>query len=163
MNCSECQNQIFDGEIGREAAVHLKECEDCRALDQEVRLNMAALAGLREEVIPVRVAKPRRWPWVAAVAAAAAIVAVIAWPNPPVPAPAAPVAQMEKIEPPPAAPAMPEVAAAKVAPPRPVRRAPAAKPKPEVSQEPLLVKFFTDDPDVVIYWLIDPPKGDLSL
>lgn len=165
MNCSECQNQIFDGEINQEAAVHLKECEDCRALDREVRLNLAALAELREEVIPVRAAaRPRPWTWAVAVAAAAAIIAAIAWPNPPAPIPAAPVAQ---IEPPPATPALPEIVpetVVAIAPPRvPSVRRPAPPPKPEVPQEPLLVKFFTDDPEVVIYWLIDPPTGDLNL
>jgi hypothetical protein len=36
------------------------------------------------------------------------------------------------------------------------RRAPAAQPGP-----PLLVQFVTDDPNIVIYWLVDQkPQGD---
>jgi hypothetical protein len=104
----------------------------------------------------------RRWPWVAGVAAvavAASILAVIGWPSAAVPpALQAPIAVLE---PPPAAPALPEVAVAKVAPaPRRVRR---VRTKPEPPQEQLFVKFFTDDPDVVIYWLIDSPKGEIGL
>jgi hypothetical protein len=37
------------------------------------------------------------------------------------------------------------------------------RPKPAQPPAELLVKFFTDDPDVVIYWLIDSPKGELGL
>lgn len=155
MNCADCQNQIFDGELDRAALVHITECEECRALDREVRLNSAALAELRNEVVPVR-APRRRWPWVAAVAAAAAITAMIAWPVPPAPAPAEPVAVLQQ---PSAAPVLPPVAKA-----APVQRARPARPKPAPQPaEPLMVKFFTDDPDVVIYWLIDRPKGEIGL
>jgi hypothetical protein len=32
-------------------------------------------------------------------------------------------------------------------------------PEPEPAPEqPLLVKFITDDPDVVVYWIVDPPN-----
>jgi len=38
----------------------------------------------------------------------------------------------------------------------PARHATAPKPS-----EPLLVQLVTDDPDIVIYWLVDPkPQGD---
>jgi hypothetical protein len=158
MNCRDCQNQIFDGQLDRNGVVHLAKCADCLVLDREVRLNGAALAELREELVPVRIPR-QRWPWVAGAAVAAAIVAVIVWPSAAVPP--APKAPLAVLEPPPVAPAMPEVAVAKaVSTPRHVR---PVRAKPAVTAEPLMVKFFTNDPDVVIYWLIDPPKGEIGL
>lgn len=154
MNCADCQTQIFEGELDRATIVHITECADCRALDREVRLNSAALAELRNEVIPVRAAR-RRWPWVAA-AAAAVIIAAVSWPTAPAPVPSPPVAVLRPV---PAAPVMPSVVKA-----QPVRQARRPRPKPAPqTAEPLMVKFFTDDPDVVIYWLIDPPKGEIGL
>ena len=159
MTCSECEVQIFEGDLDRDAVVHLTACDDCRTLDREVRLNVAALAELRDEVISVRPKRRPLWPWAVA-AVAAAIVAVAVWPTPaPVPVPAV---QIAKVEPLPTAPALPAVVK-----PAPIRRAHHVRPKPAPltakAAEPLMVKFFTDDPDVVIYWLIDPPKGDIGL
>lgn len=164
MNCADCQSQIFDGELDRNAVVHLAECDDCRALDREVRLNTAALAELREEAIPVRAARPR-WPWVAAMAAAAAIVAIVLWPThpDPVPAPTKLPVVTAAVTPPHVLPVLPTAVPAphRVKHVRPKPKAPSVPSEPPAQQ--LMVKFFTDDPDIVIYWLIDPPKGEVGL
>ncbi len=123
MICTDCQNQIFEGELDHSAVMHLSECHDCRALEREVQLNTSALAALRDEVLPVR-APRRRWPWAIGIAAAAAvIVAVITWPIAPPPIPAVPVAKVESLKVAPALPATPK--------PAPIRRARPARRKPE--------------------------------
>jgi hypothetical protein len=53
-------------------------------------------------------------------------------------------------------------APAKPAPVRRARQVHPAKPAPPPA-EPLLVKFLTDDPDIVIYWQIDPVQGEQAL
>lgn len=169
MNCTECQLQIFDGELSPAATVHLTECEDCRALDREVRLNTAALAEFRDEPLPAE-RRPRRWqPWVAAMGAAAAALLVVLWgphqfPHPPV---AQPPDIVRSVDPP--------LVVAEVLPPAPpvkrqqrVRRPPPAVAQPlplpeRPPEQPLLVKFFTDDPDVVVYWIVDPNQGEPGL
>jgi hypothetical protein len=156
MKCSECEGQIFEGELDRDAVVHLAECDGCRALDQEARLNASALASMREDVMPV--GRARRWPlsgrWIAA--AAAVVVAAVGLSYRPEAAVAPP--QVTIVEPLPVEPALP----APPARPAPIRRARPTKPVPPPA-EPLLVKFLTDDPDVVIYWQIDPVQGEKVL
>ncbi len=148
MTCSECQVQIFDGQLDRDAVVHLTACDDCHELDREVRLNASALASMREDVLPVR--RARRWPWMVAVAAAALM---LVWSN------TKPV-----VVPQPVAVVQPEpVAAALPVPVKPVRVRRARPANPAPPAEPLLVKFFSDDPDVVIYWLVDPVQGEQAL
>ncbi len=162
MTCSECQIQIFDQELDREALDHLTTCKDCRALESEVRLNSQALAAMRDDVIPVR--RARRWPWVAAVAAAAvAAVGVSFWMTPYV----GPIEHpniVADLKPPPAieVPVMPEVPRSVLPAPPSVRRVRSLK-HAVIEEQPLLVKFLTDDPDVVIYWLIDPVQGEQVL
>lgn len=161
MTCSECQAQIFDGELRPEATTHLAGCEECGALDREVRLNAAALAEMRDIVVPVRAPK-RQWPGYVALAAAAMLALAVGLydDKPLIPEPSAP-----------RLPEMPRIVEA-VVPipplvlpgPPPARRVLAAKPAPPTkAEEPLLVKFLTDDPDVVIYWLIDPVQGEQAL
>jgi len=152
MTCSECQVQIFDSELDRDAVVHLTGCDDCRGLDREVRLNASALAAMREDVMPVRIR--RRWPWLVAVAAVLIAGIGLSYRSAPVVAPP----QVAAIQLPSAAPVLPQPVIAK---PVPVRRLRPVKPAQPA--EPLLVKFLTDDPDVVIYWLIDPVQGEQAL
>jgi hypothetical protein len=159
MNCAECQLQIFDGELNRDAMVHLTECDDCRALDREVRLNSAALAELRDEPLPAARIPHRWWPYVAAAAAAVLVAAFVLRPvTRPEPVPVAHVEPAPLAAP--AFPSLPQLAAA----PKPVHhRHLAAKPEPKPAEaEPLLVKFITDDPNVVVYWIVDP-QGEPGL
>ena len=152
-------------EVTPEVEAHLRTCAECRRFAEELERSQAALRSLREEEAPAaalaevrgrvldRVAsrKPSWWfalRWrYALVPAAAAVVLVIALtPRPPLPpAPDPPALNL------------PAPVIAKTPPPPPVRR-PAPKPA-AAPQEPLLVKLFTDDPDVVIYWLIDAEGG----
>jgi hypothetical protein len=166
MTCNECQLQIFDGDLDRDAVVHLTECEDCRELDREVRLNGAALAELRDEPLPA--ARPsRKWqPWVAAAIAAAAALAMVLsapwdFPRPPVIGVDPPVVAQDKPLP------APEIRILNVRPvvkpkPQPKREL-RPQPKAAVPEEPMLVKFLTDDPEVVVYWIVDPNQGEPGL
>jgi hypothetical protein len=131
MTCQECEIKLG---MGEEAAEHLSTCAECRALAEELRLNAVALREMR--------ARPRtHWEW--ALAAAAAIVLTIAlWPGKP------PRKPPER------------AAAAKIAGPArtpvaPVKRVRKKRPP----AEPLRVKMFTSDPDVVIYWIVDKKEG----
>jgi len=151
MTCSECQVQIFEDELDRDAAVHLRSCDECRAVHQEARLNALALASMKDEVMPVR--SRRRWPWLVATAAAVLVAVGIAYRPMSVERPV----QVAVVPPLPVAPVMPKPVPAR---PVPVRRIRPAKPAPPT--EPMLVKFLTDDPDVVIYWLIDS-QGEQTL
>jgi len=176
MTCSECQLQIFGREPGeveldRDAVVHLTECEDCRELDREVRLNSAALVELRDEPLPIQ-HRPRRWqPWAAALVAAAAAIAIVLlaprdFPHPPdIPVPG-------QVNDPPIiaeAPRLtelpkPELRVTRVRPVVKPRLKPAPQPKQsEQPEQPLLVKFITDDPDVVVYWIVDNNQGEPGL
>lgn len=160
MKCSDCQAQIFERELDHGALAHLTGCEECRALDHEVRLNTEALASMREEIIPAR--RVRRWPGVVAAIAAALIAAVAVSYEPiRVPEPPVPMAAVLPQNPPPVAEPVLPVA------PRPAKKVAVARRKPPATaqpvEEPLLVKFLTDDPDVVIYWLIDPKQGEQVL
>ena len=158
---------------------HLAECTHCRALAQDLRAEQALLSELREDpledamVAQVRqrvLAEVSHTAWRAgfsprgalapllAPAAALVLAAVLVWPRhhrtvAPRIAAASRAAQAEAGR----GPAAAHGAAPLI---RRVRhhlhRAPAAQPGP-----PLLVQFVTDDPNIVIYWLIDQkPKGD---
>ncbi|MEP6962833.1 MAG: hypothetical protein ABI995_12195 [Acidobacteriota bacterium] len=164
MTCSECQIQIFDGDLNRDAVVHLTACEECRALDLEVRLNAAALSVMKDDVMPAQTVqrRPTRYwlPWVAAAAALVAAFGLTYKPSAPVPVVTPPV--IAEYQPEVAEPALPIPD-----PPRPVRSRPRpqpalAKPAPREATEPLMVKFLTDDPDIVIYWLIEA-KGEQAI
>jgi anti-sigma factor RsiW len=167
-----------DGRTARVAS-HLAECADCRALADELHGAHALLGELREEpledamVAQVRqrvlaevrhsVRRANFSPRVAlypllALAAAVILAIVLAWPRRQTKrAPAVPAAPIEASI---VAPAPPEPLA-RVLPARHriVRHhqhVPAPKDGP-----PLLVQFVTDDPNIVIYWLIDQkPQGD---
>ena len=168
MTCQECQIELFEDAPGRDALLHVAECQGCRELAREIRANAEALAALRGEELAARpFVQPRRArPWIWGLAAAAALVLGIWLPRMldrqvvvvPEVTPAVTEAQVE-----PPAPA-PEITKRTQA----VRRA-QARPAPqevlpvEEPAQPLLVKMLTPDPDVVIYWLIDPDKGEKTL
>jgi len=181
MSCSKFETDIAlyaggdltAGQIARVES-HLAECAQCRALAEELRAGQALLGELRDEPLEdAMVAQVRRRALaevgradfnprgslapLLALAAAILLAVVLLWPRHP--ANHAPVARMEPGVALPDATPVPRV---NITPARHriVRRhrrsAPAAQPGP-----PLLVQFVTDDPNVVIYWLIDrKPEGD---
>jgi hypothetical protein len=166
MTCQECQIELFADDAGRDALLHLGECEECQALAREIQANAEALAALRGEELAARpFVHARGFPWVWGAAAAAVLLVALGWPRSEAPG---------RAQPEPAKPL--EVAAAvEVTTPAPkitkrTRAAarPAGKARPKAESvlpveepvQPLLVKMLTPDPDVVIYWLIE---GDKSL
>ena len=132
MTCQECEQKLG---MGENADQHLASCEECRWLAEELRLNARAMRGMR--------VRPRtHWEWV--LAAAAIVMAVIGWRMPRVEKLAIQPVQITAALPP---------AVRGAAPPKRIRRhfSPAS--------EPLRVKLFTSDPDVVIYWIVDKKEG----
>ena len=143
---------------------HLAACPDCRELLEDLQASQAALKDLGSDAVDAALLTAVRsgvlagigdrrrtvWPWIAALAAAAAVLMVA--PRKPVTEPAplpAPVAQTARVF---------ERQAEPPAPPATRRRRVAKRaPAPEV--EPLVVKMLTDDPDIVIIWLVDQ-RGD---
>jgi anti-sigma factor RsiW len=145
------------GEAVRGLEEHLGKCPECRELLEALRADAAALrdepvseialARMRARVME-RVAAPRRpvWRWLIPVPLAA--VAATLWlllQMPPVPPP--PVAKVVK----PVVPAMPKTEPRVEA----RRRKPAIRKHATPPAEPLLVKLETDDPQVVIYWIVE--------
>jgi hypothetical protein len=138
MTCQECEIKLG---MGEDADEHLASCLECRALAREVRLNSVALGEMRA---------PRRvhWEWV--LVAAAIVMAIGVWKMP--------VAPRRQV-----------ITAAHGAAPQqqqtlvPVSQRPVLHKKRIVRRpptvEPLRVKMFTSDPDVVIYWIVDKKEG----
>jgi hypothetical protein len=108
---------------------------------REEEVDDAVLAAVRRRVMAEVGRRRPFWLWGYALAAGLAVVvlAIGLWPRPAVPPP--PVAPVLRLP-------APEVA-----------KSPLPPPAPRPS-EPLLVKMFTDDPDVVIYWIIDRKNGE---
>jgi anti-sigma factor RsiW len=176
MSCSKFETDIAlyaggdlpAGQIARIES-HLAECADCRALAAELR---ALVIGLRDEPLEDAMVAQIHQRVMAevggaafslrgalapllALAAALVLATVLLWPgHSPKHAPVAPIARAEP---------------SRIAPSQPVnivpvrhrvvrrrRRMPAAQPGP-----PLLVQFVTDDPNIVIYWLVNQKtQGD---
>jgi len=186
MSCSKFETDIAlyaggDLPAGRIARVesHLAECADCRALAEELRAGQELLGELRDEpledalvaqvrhrvLIEVRrVGFSRRGALAPLLALAAAVVlaVVLAWPRHHRGAgsqgyplgPAASHAALAEAGRGPAAAHGATPLVRKVR--HHLRRKPAAQPGP-----PLLVQFVTDDPNIVVYWLVDQkPQGD---
>ena len=178
MSCSKFETDIAlyaggdlpDGRIARVAS-HLEECADCRALADELRAGQALLGELRDEPlddamlaavrqrvmakVSAKTRQPSRLYWSLALAAALILAAVLGRPRHQTKR--VPVARVEPAHVAPAP--RPHLVAVRHRVVRPRRRrpdAPAAQPRP-----PLLVQFVTDDPNIVIYWLVDQkPQGD---
>jgi hypothetical protein len=132
MTCQECEVKLG---MGENADQHLASCEECRWLAKELRLNAQAMRDMR--------VRPRmHWEWLAA--AAAIVMAVIGWR----------MLRVEKLAIQPLQlTAAPPPAVRGPAPQKRVRRHRSPAP------EPLRVKLFTSDPDVVIYWIVDKKEG----
>ena len=175
MSCSKFETDIAlyaggDLPAGRIAGIelHLAECGACRALAEELRvllselrdepLQDAMVAQVHQRVLAelgrAGFSRPARLYWKLALAAALVLAAVLLWPRHSTKhAPVAPIARAEpsQVTPPPVniVPVRHRIV-------RRPRRAPAAQPGP-----PLLVQFVTNDPNIVIYWIVNQkPQGD---
>lgn len=142
MNCQECEIRLG---MGLDAAEHLASCAECRGLARELRLNASALGEMR-------VRTEVRWQW--ALAAAAIVMAVGLWRTAPAKKPATvKIAETRRQEN--QAPRVSPVMRAKG---HSTMRA-TAQVKKRKALEPLRMKMFTSDPDVVIYWIVDRKEG----
>lgn len=156
------EGDLDDHEVDR----HLTECVGCRALLEDLRSSQTLLKELSAEAVDTALlnavragvlakTRPRRvWPWVAACAAAmVALVLTLIPARAPIPghAPVLPKSEVVRetglVQTAPAPASKPVFARRK----RPGRQAHKA--------EPLVVKMLTDDPNIVIIWLVDQP-GD---
>ena len=163
MNCSNWEQEIASESESAGLEAHLKECERCRDFAREIDENRAALLSLethpaalhavRRRVLNEIQAKRRRrawWAWSAAAAAACFAIVfaarVASWTNPAPPR----VAPIVTHAVPSANPSVPRHA---------VMRRPRHARHEQAKSEPLVVKMLTDDPNVIIIWLVDK-KGD---
>jgi hypothetical protein len=160
MNCPDWEQD------SAELAEHLKVCEDCREFERnaaamrELTIAPAEFAVVRQRVVSEIQAKKRRtvwWTWSAVAAAACVVIVCVSYALPRWQNPAAPAAVVAKMDPP------------KIwLTPKPVTRRvrqkssgrSLAQAAPVRKTEPLaVVKMLTDDPNVIIIWLVDQ-KGD---
>jgi hypothetical protein len=132
---------------------HLRTCADCRAWQTDLELTRHALRELADEdfgSIAVPIPQVRRINWPALAVAAALIVMLGAaaerW-----------LYEVPAITPTPIAIAPPPPPYIVPHQTTPVLRVPA-RPRPKrqrLKTDPLLIKIETDDPQVVVYWLVD--------
>jgi hypothetical protein len=172
-NCLDWEQEIAGDSESAELAEHLRACESCREFAQELEKNQttlreigvhpAAFEAVRRRVLGEIEGSRRRtmwWSWSAVAAAACLAVlcffyAVRRSPDPGAPAPLTARKDPPRIERTP--PSVRQVAARsrihhKFAP-------DIAKASLAEKTEPLVVKMLTDDPNVIIIWLVDQ-KGD---
>ena len=186
MTCREYEPLIalyVEGDLeDRELERHLAECSDCRELLEDFRASQAALkelaavdavflSAVRAGVLDKIEGRRRRvWPWAAVFAAAAVLIlAMMTAPQKPIA-----VGQTARPSAPRGVPA--DGGADPLVRGRPPGRPPViaqALPKAKRSRpggrlrtrgsappaEPLVVKMLTDDPNIVIIWLVDQ-RGD---
>lgn len=173
MNCEQWQLAIaldVEGDLPETEGValreHLEICAGCRLFAEEMKASQETLHSLAEEGVPVmavharvmeQVAPRRRvgWLWgLAAVAVMAVLVLAgvrMVWRQEPVVPP--PSVQIATVPPP---------AIAFTPPARPLFRAAVHHVRPVAASapaQPLKIKMFTSDPNVVVYWLVDT-KGE---
>jgi hypothetical protein len=150
MTCQECELWLAGGEMDISVEDHLRGCAGCRTLQEDLRTNALALRSFRDDEFPaVKTPERRRAavPWMSAAAAAALLVLI-----------AHQVSQWRPIvetlpRPHVVTDPVTVTAGPAVAPKLPVRRKQEPPPQDTPSEEPLLVKMVTPDPDVVVYWL----------
>jgi hypothetical protein len=166
MNCGECQEKITLDAVTAEVERHLESCAECREFraslhnvlglleDAHQQIGESQLAPVRERVRGRISAGRRRWVPAWAGGIAAAVILLTIWvarhespasKNPP------PIASVAPVYPGP----LPDPRGSEQSTPKPNRTTRVRKPAPKPPAEPLTVKLITDDPNVVIYWIID--------
>jgi len=169
MNCKECQwNIAAERDDVLAVREHLGRCESCQRFASELAENAAALrsiepdgaayAAVRARVMQAVTPKRRfSWWWAPALAGTVGLVMVL-WMNAMLaPKWTEPAAITYRVGPP------ANWAMVGEAPRRPIANRPQVKNLPHVlKNEPQLtaIKMLTDDPNVVIIWLVDNKKGD---
>jgi hypothetical protein len=182
MNCVEWEERIalytggeLAGEDAAEVERHVGQCPGCQVFASGMRQSLEFLTSAHQDVpdpahfaaVRARVLSDIRgrghrfvWSVIAAVAAAVAILLVVLRPHP-----------VRKVDTP-----QPVVAHAPAPQPPPVERAELVKhrrksmrrravvvakaPPRHEEAKPLVVKLVTDDPNVVIYWISENPRGE---
>lgn len=181
MNCLEWEREIASESESAGLAEHLGVCANCREFAREVEANHAALSetavhpaaftAVRARVrAEIQASRRRRAWWMWSAAAAAVCVAILSvsylvMPKRVAPAKVAPVvAQVAPVAP------TPQQTVASQPRLSNTRRASVRKrthkfglvadhSAPAQKTEPLVIKMLTNDPNVIIVWLVDP-KGD---
>ena len=161
MTCQECEDLLAAEETSAKLDRHLAEYSECWELAADLRANADAFREMTAMPPPsvrgavlgqVRARETRRqvarWGW--ALAAAATIVVVFLGTRPVPVEPLPPVISAKAL-----AHGVVKRAATPVVNTHRKRQA-TRSPAP---QEPLKIKMFTSDPDVVIYWLVEPKEG----
>jgi|HubBroStandDraft_1064217.scaffolds.fasta_scaffold229333_2 hypothetical protein len=158
---------------------HLEECPGCRALADDLRVGQTLLSELSDEPLadmmaanvrrrvlarlPVEQAGAARryWKWALAAAIVVAVVLMLPWRAEKQTEKQAPLARVKQAPPQLAEAPLPIVSAQTPVVRRRHHPAQARHATPPQPGEPLLVQLVTDDPNIVIYWLVDPkPQGD---
>jgi len=158
MNCPDWEQD------SAEFAEHAKVCENCREFEKnaaalrELTIPPAAFAAVRQRVLSEIQAKKRRsmwWTWSAAAAAACVAILFVAYLAP---SPQRPAALVAKKDPPKIDWALAQPVLRRVHHKSSGRS--LAQASPVRKTEPLaVVKMLTNDPNVIIIWLVDQ-KGD---
>jgi hypothetical protein len=156
MRCEECEPLLAQDEAGSEVEAHLAGCRNCRSLAAELQANAHAMRALGAEVMPpvtIPVPGVPWWKWSSAAAALIITLTAAWWASrpPKVPQIVSVDVKVTGVVPTQVAPVPAKI---------PEKLTPARVPiAPVAYKEPLRVKMLTPDPDVVIYWLVDP-KGE---
>jgi hypothetical protein len=172
-SCSDWEQEIAGESDSAGLAEHLHACGRCREFAQELEENRAALGeiavppaafeAVRRRVLGEIEGKRRRatwWGWFAVASAACLAVLGILYALPRLQNPAAPAALAAKMGPPRIEWTLPRIRRVAARPRIHHKFGPDfAKATPAQKTEPLVVKMLTNDPNVIIIWLVDQ-KGD---
>lgn len=178
MNCAKFETDVAryaGGDLPRERVpgieAHLAQCADCRELIEELQAERESLVEFRDDALPDALVAQLHDRVMSelkggagyslretlvplfAVAAALILAVILLWPTTQVKR-----MQIARVETPRAVAAPPlKISAA----PQPVAHRRHRAVAPREPGPPLLVQFVTDNPNIVIYWLVDQkPQGD---